>query len=46
MNGHRVEDTIRERKREPIRDCRGIEFAVIDADTDFPVFLGDDDDGA
>ena len=46
MTGHRVEDTIRERERKPIRDCRGIEFPVVNADPDFPVFLGDDDDEA
>ena len=46
MARHRVEYTIHERERKPVRNRRGIEFVVIDAYTDFPVFLGDDDDGA
>ena len=36
--------TIHEWERKPIRDCRGIEFAVVNAYPDFPVFLGEDDD--
>ena len=46
MTGNCVKDTIRERKWEPIHECRGIEFVVVDADPDFPVILRDDDDGA
>ena len=47
MTSHRVEDTICEQERKPIRDCCGIEFSVdFHGDPDFPGFLGDDDDGA
>ena len=35
----RVKDAICEREREPIRDRCSIELAVVDADSDFPVFL-------
>ena len=46
MTNHRVEDTVDEWERKPIRDSRGIEFAVVNADLDFSVFLSDNDDGA
>ena len=41
---HRVENAIREWEREAIRDRCSIELPVVDADSDFPVFLRDDYD--
>ena len=41
---YRVEDVVRERERESIRDCCHIELPIVDADSDFPVLLRDDYD--
>ena len=42
---YRVENAVREWERETIRDRR-VELPVIDADSDFLIFLGDDYDWA
>ena len=41
---YRVENVVREWEREVIRDRCRVELPVVDADSDFPVLLRDDDD--